>query len=132
MRAIDIMRVSAKLAVNSHQPNANGFLLTGIGCGITFYCGNTETVMATRVTVKGQVTLPKRVREAAGIRPGDRVEVRATAAGAVLIEKKPDALAEYEARLRALMARRPIRRVTTDQLMEESRGEIKGQPRGRR
>ena len=89
--------------------------------------------MASRVTVKGQVTLPKRVREAAGIRPGDRVEVRATAAGAVLIEKKPDALAEYEARLRALMARRPVRGgITTDQLMEESRGEVKRPSRGKR
>jgi antitoxin PrlF len=88
--------------------------------------------MATKITVKGQVTLPKKVREAAGIRPGDRVEVRATATGAVLIEKKPDALAQYEARLRALMARRPIRGVTTDELMEESRGETKGHPRGKK
>jgi antitoxin PrlF len=86
--------------------------------------------MATKITIKGQVTLPKKVREAAGIRPGDRVEVRATATGAVLIEKKPDALAQYEARLRALMARRPIQEITTDELMEESRGETKGRPRG--
>ncbi|HLJ72791.1 MAG TPA: AbrB/MazE/SpoVT family DNA-binding domain-containing protein [Roseiarcus sp.] len=33
--------------------------------------------MATIVTVKGQVTLPKAAREAAGFRPGDRVVVRA-------------------------------------------------------
>jgi len=88
--------------------------------------------MATKITIKGQVTLPKKVREAAGIAPGDRVEVRATAAGAVLIEKKPDALAEYEARLRALMARRPIRGITTDELMEESRGETNGRTRDRK
>ena len=43
--------------------------------------------MATTVTVKGQVTLPKSVRDAVGIKPGDRVEVRATASGGVLIEK---------------------------------------------
>lgn len=43
--------------------------------------------MATKVTDKGQVTLPKHVREAADIRPGDTVEVRATASGAVVIEK---------------------------------------------
>src|ERR1700730_9157423 len=88
--------------------------------------------MASRVTVKGQVTLPKRVREAAGIRPGDRVEVRATAAGAVLIEKKPDALAEYEARLRALMARRPVKGITTDQLMEDHLHYLKRPSRGKR
>ena len=32
--------------------------------------------MATTVTQKGQVTLPKHVRDAAGIKPGDTVEVR--------------------------------------------------------
>ena len=31
--------------------------------------------MATKMTVKGQVTIPKLVREAAGIGPGDLVEV---------------------------------------------------------
>jgi hypothetical protein len=41
----------------------------------------------------------------------------------------PEALAEYEARLRALMARKPIKGATTDQLMEESRGEMKANPR---
>ena len=115
-----------------HQTDANGFFLTIPDVGITFFRSNTETIMATKVTIKGQVTLPKKVREAAGIGPGDRVEVRATATGAVLIEKKPDALAEYETRLRALMARRPIRGVTTDELMEESRGETKGRTRGRK
>jgi len=77
--------------------------------------------MATTVTVKGQVTLPKKVRDSAGIRPGDRVEVRATANG-VLIEK-PYAKADYEAKLRALAKRRVIRGITTDQIMEMSRGE---------
>jgi antitoxin PrlF len=43
--------------------------------------------MSTTVTVKGQVTLPKKVRDAAGIKPGDKVEVRATASGGVYIEK---------------------------------------------
>lgn len=30
--------------------------------------------MSTRVTVKGQVTIPKRIREVLGLRPGDLVE----------------------------------------------------------
>ncbi len=46
--------------------------------------------MSTAVTVKGQVTLPKEVRDKVGIKPGDRVEVRATAAGTVVIEKVSD------------------------------------------
>ena len=44
--------------------------------------------MSTKVTVKGQVTLPKAVREAAGIRPGDRVIVRAMPEGGVLVERE--------------------------------------------
>ena len=44
--------------------------------------------MATTVTVKGQVTLPKAVRDAAGIKPGDRVEVRNAPGGGILIERQ--------------------------------------------
>ena len=78
--------------------------------------------MTTTVTIKGQVTLPKKVREATGIKPGDSVEVRATAAGGVIIEK-PGAASNYKARLYALAKRRLIRGITTDEIMEMSRGE---------
>ena len=62
------------------------------------------------------------LREATGIKPGDRVEMRTTASGAVIIEK-PGTQTAYEAKLRALMQRRPIRDITTDELMDMSRGE---------
>ena len=78
--------------------------------------------MNTTITQKGQVTLPKQVRDAVGLKPGDRVEVRATASGGVYIEK-PGAQTAYQAKLRALMERRPIRGITTDEIMEMSRGE---------
>ena len=78
--------------------------------------------MATTVTQKGQVTLPKHVREAVGIKPGDTVEVRPTASGGVYIEKAGTHDA-YKARLYALAKRRPVRGITTDELMEMSRGE---------
>jgi antitoxin PrlF len=82
--------------------------------------------MSTTVTVKGQVTLPKSVRDATGIRPGDRVNVRATAAGSVHIEKT-EPKTSYEVRLRALARRRLIRGdPTTDEFMELSRGEKRG------
>lgn len=84
--------------------------------------------MATTVTVKGQVTLPKKVREAVGIKPGDRVEVRATAAGGIVIEK-PEGANEYKKRLYALAERRIIRGVTTDELMEMTRGYSEDRPR---
>ena len=78
--------------------------------------------MPTTVTQKGQVTLPKDVREAVGLKPGDRVEVRATASGGVYIEKA-GAHEAYTDRLRALANRRLIRGMTTDEYMEFVRGE---------
>jgi len=78
--------------------------------------------LATTVTVKGQVTLPKKVREAAGIAPGDRVEVRATASGAVIIEK-PGTASAYKKRIYEVAKRRVIRGITTDELMRMTRGD---------
>ncbi|MGO9740083.1 MAG: AbrB/MazE/SpoVT family DNA-binding domain-containing protein [Roseiarcus sp.] len=86
--------------------------------------------MATKVTVKGQVTLPKAVREAAGIRPGDRVEVRARPEGGVVVERAP-ASAEtdaYRDRLNEIARRRPLSGGpfgdrTTDEIMQILRGE---------
>ena len=77
--------------------------------------------MSTRVTIKGQVTLPKSVRDAVGIKPGDEVEVRATAAGSVVIEKP--AADDYMDRLRKLAKRRLICGITTDEFMKELRGD---------
>jgi antitoxin PrlF len=76
------------------------------------------------VTSKGQVTLPQAVLKAAGLKPGDEVDVGATASGGIYIER-PGALREYDTRLRALANRRLIRDgMTTDEFMELSRGEI--------
>lgn len=38
------------------------------------------------VTYKGQITLPKAVREQLGVRPGDRVSFRATEDGSIVVE----------------------------------------------
>ncbi len=78
--------------------------------------------MTKTITAKGQVTIPKAVREAVGIKPGDKVDVCATASGGVYVEK-PGASKDYEARLRALAKRRLIRGITTDEIVEMSRGE---------
>ena len=86
--------------------------------------------MATTVTVKGQVTLPKAVREAAGIRPGDRVVVRARPDGGVVVERAPDTagIDAYRERLLEIARRRPLRAgpfadLTTDEIMQRLRGE---------
>jgi antitoxin PrlF len=51
--------------------------------GITL--GNSK--MATTVTSKGQVTIPKPVRDHLGIVPGNQVEFRRAADGTIVIEK---------------------------------------------
>jgi AbrB family looped-hinge helix DNA binding protein len=79
--------------------------------------------MTTTITVKGQATLPKKVREAVGLQPGDKVEVRATASGGIFIEK-PGTSQSYRERLEALAKERSIRDITTDEFMQASRGEI--------
>jgi antitoxin PrlF len=76
-----------------------------------------------KITAKGGVTPPKSIRDAAGLKPGDVVDVRATASGGVYIEK-PGGAKRYRERVRALVKRRPIRDITTEQFMEFSRGEI--------
>lgn len=82
--------------------------------------------MSTAVTVKGQVTLPKAVRDAVGIKPGDRVTVRATPQGQVVIERErcePDQAAIEAAgrRIDAAVAYARQHRIddgmTTDEIM---------------
>jgi AbrB family looped-hinge helix DNA binding protein len=87
--------------------------------------GITDLGMATTVTVKGQVTLPKAVREAAGIRPGDRVNARARPEGDVIVEAEAPAKGEeaYRARLEGMSRRRPIRGISTDDIIRMTRGE---------
>jgi antitoxin PrlF len=90
-------------------------------------------VMSTKVTIKGQVTLPKAVREAAGIRPGDRVNVRARSEGGVLVERSeerlPDAAALQAARNKieralATLDRKGVKfEMTTDEWMRLLRGD---------
>ena len=58
--------------------------------------------MATTVGAGGRVVLPKSVREAAGIRPGDRVSVRARAEG----------------------GRKPFDGFTTEEVMASTRSEV--------
>ena len=84
--------------------------------------------MTTTITVKGQVTLPKAVREAAGLKPGDKVDVRATASGGVYIEK-PGKQSAYRKKLEAISKRRLVRGVNTDEFMKMMRGDPDEDPK---
>ena len=79
--------------------------------------------MQTTMTVKGQVTIPKIVRERAGIRPGDLVEVGNGDRGDVVLRlvEPEEAVrarksAEFSARLDALVGAAATGR-TTDEFM---------------
>ncbi|MDO9439309.1 MAG: AbrB/MazE/SpoVT family DNA-binding domain-containing protein [Beijerinckiaceae bacterium] len=79
--------------------------------------------MATKVTANGRVTLPKKVREAAGIKPGDRVDVRVNASGGVIVEKLRRVNA-YKRKLLALGQSRMLDdNMTTDEFMVMLRGD---------
>ncbi len=43
--------------------------------------------MATTITVKGQVTIPKRVRDALGVKPGDEVDFVLGDGGEVVVRR---------------------------------------------
>ncbi|HVB09063.1 MAG TPA: AbrB/MazE/SpoVT family DNA-binding domain-containing protein [Bacillota bacterium] len=69
-----------------------------------------------RVTAKGQVTLPKRVRDALGIRPGTEVEFEVQEGRAILRRRPPAAALE---RWRGALKDRGT---DSDALIEELRG----------
>ena len=68
------------------------------------------------------------MRDAAGLKPGDKVDVRATASGGVYIEK-PGKHSAYRKKLEALSKRRLIRGVNTDEIMRELRGDPDEDPK---
>ena len=76
--------------------------------------------MATTVTRKGQVTIPRRVRDRLEIGPGSRVEFELTPAGQVIILKVGEDGAR--GRFEALRSRAGAG-MTTDQIMALTRGE---------
>lgn len=59
-------------------------LLPGVVSLLAIECKEVEVDVAARVTSKGQITLPKAVRDALGIREGDEVVFRVEGSRAVL------------------------------------------------
>jgi len=72
------------------------------------------------VTTKGQVTIPKPVRDRLGVKPGDEIKFDLTAAGQVVISKRRSKPAR--SRFAALRGRAG-KGLSTDQIMALTRGE---------
>jgi AbrB family looped-hinge helix DNA binding protein len=74
--------------------------------------------MPTKVTSKGQITLPKRVRDGLGIKPGDEIEFVAEA-GEFRIQKVlgENPFSRYRGHLKDLAGQDP------DELVQDIRGE---------
>jgi antitoxin PrlF len=79
--------------------------------------------MAHQVTTKGQVTIPKRVRDYLGIRPGSGVEFEVGPQGDVVLRKagRPSMRARPRSRFAALRGTRKTG-LTTDEIMNLLRG----------
>ena len=76
--------------------------------------------MPTTVTSKGQVTIPKAVRDFMGLRPGSRVSFRRTPDGRVeILPETAEATVSPMARLRGHAGQG----LTTDEIMAMTRGE---------
>ena len=78
--------------------------------------------MATSMTVKGQVTIPKRVREAAGLKPGSRVEFRVNRDGHVELHKATVRRSAKPDRFERALGKAQIK-WRTDELMALLRGD---------
>jgi antitoxin PrlF len=79
-----------------------------------------STPMATTVTSKGQVTIPKPVRERLGIQPGNAVDFELAADGRVVLIKVDGQ--RRVSRFEALRGRAGAG-LTTDEIMALTRGE---------
>jgi AbrB family looped-hinge helix DNA binding protein len=80
--------------------------------------------MATTVTSKGQVTIPKPVRDHLGIGPGSQVAFRRAADGSIVIEKAHGVSAR-PSRLAGLRGHAG-RGMSTDEIMALLRGDESG------
>jgi AbrB family looped-hinge helix DNA binding protein len=77
--------------------------------------------MATSVTSKGQVTVPKKVRDALGLAPGSRVEFDVNRQGEVIVRKAGARARRGRDRFQAARGKAQVK-WRTDELMALLRG----------
>lgn len=78
--------------------------------------------MTTVLTVKGQVTIPKQIREALGLKPGSPVNFGVNKEGQVVIMKAQEAAAKVQDRFEASRGKADIN-WRTKELMALLRGD---------
>ena len=76
----------------------------------------------TKMTTKGQVTIPKRLRDYLGLKPGSIVDFELADNGQVVLKANEE---QKKGRFDALLGSAKLG-MTTDQLMELTRGESSG------
>ena len=77
--------------------------------------------MATTVTSKGQVTIPKRLRDLLGIVPGSAVDFDLTPAGDVLLRHGKHKIRQSKGQFAKLRGAATVK-MSTDQIMALTRG----------
>ena len=70
--------------------------------------------MGATITAKGQITLPKKIRERLGVKPGDRVAFRERPDGSIVVEAETVDLMDLQGVLK------PQRRGVTLEDMDEA------------
>jgi antitoxin PrlF len=78
--------------------------------------------MSTILTVKGQVTIPKQIRDAVGLKPGMPVDFAVNSAGEVVIQRAERSAARQTDRFEAARGKADVKWRTRD-LMALLRGE---------
>lgn len=76
------------------------------------------------VTVKGQVTIPKRIRDHLQVRPGDRLTFEVDAAGAVIVRKAEAPAATIDRFGPLIGSGSALKGMSTDEIMLLLRGEF--------
>jgi AbrB family looped-hinge helix DNA binding protein len=82
----------------------------------------TETAMEATVAERGQITLPKAVRDALGLTKGTKLKVELIDGRIVLRKDVDDAISRMRGRIKLPPG------VTTDDIMRELRGRAPGDP----
>jgi antitoxin PrlF len=78
--------------------------------------------MSTVITIKGQVTIPKQIRDALGLEPGTRLDFAVNADGDVVLQRADEQARERPDRFSAARGKADVK-WSTRELMSMLRGE---------